>query len=959
MRRIEWLTLGLAVATAVAAAPPAIDARAYRTLGRMAVQQQGRRKPFDTLAREAVKQIHGDSSVKQLGPEGTVVATWPAVAAVLDWSIRRGFWDAQDIILIPHLPLKRALLDEAARERLRAVASRRDTPAGARDTLNTLAGGREISAHDLNRGASLPGLDEGDRLSLIRLARKLSADRKWLSPRDVEEAVVTIDGKRQTFPDWFDAILTRYRAIHAEQLRDRLGDPASIAPLSALEEKAMEVGERLVRYRALRDRDGRAMEGLEIEVAPRPVNAAYLAFTREALLKAPRFVVETFPAENLDRASLDTLRESSSSREPDAFEVNVLEVFGRYIDEVKRKDRFLPGTNHEADARYQSWLEEKVDWVPLRFLLEPDLEELGRAGYPASEVERFRVAYRALEASERANPGHASEEEASAVVASARALGTAASKAYPDEATLALETHYNRAAPFAWAPWPYGIALALFLVCTGMMDGRHQSSPGMFGRGLYVAGMLAFIAGIAIECYGFTLRVLVSGWAPVTNMYETVIWVALVTPALGLVLELIYRKTFAALAASGIALLTTVLAAGVPERLLDPRIKSLTPVLRSNYWLTIHVLTIVSSYAAFALAMGLGLVGVGYYLTATYRRPARFGELATPLVPGVLLLVPGAIGVYLSYAQAGAGWLSSTPAFFVVSGVAELGGVMIIMSATAMLGEAANRDPIGTTMAGLTVLAVGLVGLVASFPGPGPGVLSVGSVVLGGLGAVAALLGLFGMSGRVPVVDHRAAGHERAPSPAVRVEGEGMDEGASVGVALRTKRTADVIRPRVAPNRPRLDGRSLAMQATAARISPISRFLDRAMQVGVLLVAAGTILGGVWADYSWGRFWGWDPKEVWALITLLVYLVPLHGRFAGWVDTFGLVVSSVVCFGSVLMAWYGVNFVLGVGLHSYGFGEGGGQGLVLSATLAVIAIVLAAAWRRRISQCGHEMPLDV
>ncbi len=112
------------------------------------------------------------------------------------------------------------------------------------------------------------------------------------------------------------------------------------------------------------------------------------------------------------------------------------------------------------------------------------------------------------------------------------------------------------------------------------------------------------------------------------------------------------------------------------------------------------------------------------------------------------------------------------------------------------------------------------------------------------------------------------------------------------------------------------------MQRTAAMVKPLSNFIYRAMQVGVLLIAAGTILGGVWADYSWGRFWGWDPKEVWALITLLVYLIPLHGRFAGWVSTFGLVAASVVCFLSVIMAWYGVNFVLGVGLHSYGFVEG-------------------------------------
>ena len=116
--------------------------------------------------------------------------------------------------------------------------------------------------------------------------------------------------------------------------------------------------------------------------------------------------------------------------------------------------------------------------------------------------------------------------------------------------------------------------------------------------------MLALVAGIALEIVGFYLRVRISGWAPVTNMYETVIWVSLVSAVLGLVFELIFRKTYAALAGSGVALLGTVLAANVP--LLDPSIQTLQPVLRSNYWLTIHVLTEVSSYAAFALAMGLG-----------------------------------------------------------------------------------------------------------------------------------------------------------------------------------------------------------------------------------------------------------------------------------------------------------------------------------------------------------------
>ena len=140
------------------------------------------------------------------------------------------------------------------------------------------------------------------------------------------------------------------------------------------------------------------------------------------------------------------------------------------------------------------------------------------------------------------------------------------------------------------------------------------------------------------------------------------------------------------------------------------------------------------------------------------------------------------------------------------------------------------------------------------------------------------------------------------------------------------------------------------MQATASQIKPISNFIYRSMQVGILLVAAGTFLGGWWADVSWGRFWGWDPKEVWALITLLVYLIPLHGRFAGWVNTFWLVMASVICFQSVLMAWYGVNFVLGVGLHSYGFTQGGSQGVVGAVALLVMSYAFGAAWRRHLSQ---------
>ena len=101
-------------------------------------------------------------------------------------------------------------------------------------------------------------------------------------------------------------------------------------------------------------------------------------------------------------------------------------------------------------------------------------------------------------------------------------------------------------------------------------------------------------------------------------------------------------------------------------------------------------------------------------------------------------------------------------------------------------------------------------------------------------------------------------------------------------------------------------------------------FLYRVLQVGIVLLAAGTIFGGVWAAESWGRFWGWDPKETWALISLLGYLAILHARYTGWLRNIGTAVSSILGFWLILMTWYGVNFVLGTGLHSYGFGAGGG-----------------------------------
>ena len=90
---------------------------------------------------------------------------------------------------------------------------------------------------------------------------------------------------------------------------------------------------------------------------------------------------------------------------------------------------------------------------------------------------------------------------------------------------------------------------------------------------------------------------------------------------------------------------------------------------------------------------------------------------------------------------------------------------------------------------------------------------------------------------------------------------------------------------------------------------------------GVFLALVGTILGGIWANYSWGRFWGWDPKENGALMIVLMCLIILHARLGGYIKELGLHACCTVLGMIVAFSWFGVN-QLGVGLHAYGFTEG-------------------------------------
>ncbi|MEK7271035.1 MAG: cytochrome c biogenesis protein CcsA, partial [Planctomycetota bacterium] len=359
----------------------------------------------------------------------------------------------------------------------------------------------------------------------------------------------------------------------------------------------------------------------------------------------------------------------------------------------------------------------------------------GRLAALRGSLERLQTALR-----ERGDPAGA----CTALKSSLEAIG------YPahlvDTRRLDLEVRYLRLHPFRWA-WTAAALGALLLAIP-----RRPAAA---------AGILALAASLAFAGLGFALRTILSGRAPVTNMYESVVWAGAAALLFGLAFGAA-RRRIAPMFAGAVAAAATLALADASPAILAPSIRPLTAILRSNFWLTVHVVTIMLAYAVFMVAL--------------------------------------------------------------------------------------------------------------------------------------------------------VAGH----------------------------RTLLTLRRR---------------PADASAISEGADLLHRLLLLGVLLLAAGTLLGAAWGYVAWGRFWGWDPKENWAAITLLVYLVPLHARRAGLLSPFGLAVASIACFQALVMAWYGVNFVLGRGLHAYGFAAGGH--LAVGAFVLVEAAVLVTAFFLQRKNSALDLRVEV
>ncbi len=410
--------------------------------------------------------------------------------------------------------------------------------------------------------------------------------------------------------------------------------------------------------------------------------------------------------------------------------------------------RFFDGSGNASDI-WSGWLEKERRKYPEKYK-DKNGKTVPMQAYPASAVKHLAGAYTDAQDAYETGDAEKFARATDKLLEAARDDSKEINEAYPGTTMIGLELTFNKAVPFRKA-WIYCLIAVLVLTVSVLTGARERP----VGRVFYYLGLASFLAGLGYAGYGFFCRVSIVGRPPVSDMYETIIWVSAMTGLFGLVLEMVYRKGFIALAASLVSTIGFVLADQLPNT-FKPDLQPLNAVLRSNFWLIIHVLTIVSSYAAFALAWGLGNLNLGLIIYQPHRQDL---------------------------------------------------------------------------------------------------------------------------------------------------------------------------------------------------IKTLSHYSYKAIQIGAILLFAGTMLGGWWANESWGRFWGWDPKEVWALIAFISYIIPLHMRYVGWVKDFGLAACSVCCFAMVVMAWYGVNFVLGAGLHSYGFGSGNNSWVYL-AGLINISLVIHAGFRY-VSRGGH------
>ena len=137
------------------------------------------------------------------------------------------------------------------------------------------------------------------------------------------------------------------------------------------------------------------------------------------------------------------------------------------------------------------------------------------------------------------------------------------------------------------------------------------------------------------------------------------------------------------------------------------------------------------------------------------------------------------------------------------------------------------------------------------------------------------------------------------------------------------------------------------MQVTNRIITEFSMVIEMTLTIGLYLLTIGTFLGGVWANESWGRYWGWDPKETWALVSILIYAFVSHMRLVpGLKGNYIFNLMSLLAFGTIIMTYFGVNYYLS-GMHSYAKGDPLPVPPFVYYTLAIVILTAMLAWENQ------------
>jgi ABC-type transport system involved in cytochrome c biogenesis permease subunit len=504
--------------------------------------------------------------------------------------------------------------------------------------------------------------------------------------------------------------------------------------------------------------------------------------------------------------------------------------------------------------------------------------------------------------------------------------------AYPPAGSTATEVFYNDLDPFFWS----------WVVSLGAMM-AFALALGVFRKPLFWTGLAVLLVAQAFTIGGLALRVAITGWAPVTNMFETVIFVALVVALLGI--------WFALLPLGWPGLSSSWRMTAVPGSFeatpLGPELASFGD---ENYYRRAGLALLLPRMAlAAGLVYLLAFKSYGYGKAGTLIAVWPRMDVGTSL-PTVQNLLVWAVGLCMAGLAA---WLLPRLALSLGLGVVSVPYTLWKQGFAQPLAQVVARKPFllaGASVSFLAAIVAYYAPVVMLNKNISPlqpvlrsnlwltfHVLTITSSYAAGVLAwamanIALACYLFGRY-------RRPSGEWRVASGEFRTAGQ-----ASSGTQAATP--AGALSPDSQPPSPGSRSPTSDSRLPPEFCETLGSFLYKVIQVAVLLLAAGTILGGLWADVSWGRFWGWDSKEVWALVSLLIYLAVLHGRYAGWFGNFGLAVGAVVGACSILMAWYGVNFVLGSGLHTYGEGVGGVQwALVIVGLNWTFAILAALRYR--------------